>query len=96
MFADFKTAIFLIRRREYSFAMHTRAYGELSGKGVTIFEMDQTAVQQHKQQGLAAAGIACEHVQFAPVDFSRDDAFTAHFECWIRPYEEDARRLCRE
>lgn len=53
----------------------TRAYGGLSTKGVAIFEMDQVAVQQHKIQGLAAAGIAFEHVHFIAVDFSRDDAF---------------------
>lgn len=53
----------------------TRAYGELATKGVAIFEMDQVAVQQHKVQGLAAAGIVSEHVHFVPVDFSKDDAF---------------------
>jgi len=53
----------------------TRAYGLLLDKDVTIFEMDQVSVQQHKKQGLAAAGIACEHVHFVPVDFSQDDAF---------------------
>ena len=53
----------------------TRAYGDLLTKGVTIFEMDQVAVQNHKLQGLAAAGIHCDHVHFVPVDFSKDDAF---------------------
>ena len=53
----------------------TRAYGDFHRDGVTFFELDQAAVQQHKQKALAETGIPCEHVRFVPVDFSKESAF---------------------
>jgi methyltransferase (TIGR00027 family) len=53
----------------------TRAYGGLSGTGVTFFELDQASVQEHKRKALAKAGIPCEHVRFVPVDFASENVF---------------------
>ena len=52
-----------------------RAYGRFRRDGVTFFELDKAAVQEHKRHALAAARIPCEHVRFVSVDFSRDDFF---------------------
>lgn len=52
-----------------------RAYGSFRRDGVTIFELDQAAVQEHKRRALDAAKIPSEHVRFVNIDFSRDDLF---------------------
>lgn len=54
----------------------TRAYGDLAASGVTVFEVDQAIVQEHKRSMIAAAGIRCENVTFVPVDFSVDNLFS--------------------
>tara|TARA_E500000178_G_scaffold341772_1_gene386116 strand:- start:849 stop:1817 length:969 start_codon:yes stop_codon:yes gene_type:complete len=51
----------------------TRAYGELARSGVTFYEVDQAAVQNHKRAMIEAANIRCEHVNFVPVDFGIDN-----------------------
>ncbi|MHC4409487.1 MAG: class I SAM-dependent methyltransferase [Planctomycetota bacterium] len=53
----------------------TRAYGDLRRDGLTIFELDQAAIQRHKITSLEKAGIDVAQVRFVPVDFSRDEAF---------------------
>ena len=52
-----------------------RAYGSLNREGVTFFELDQPAVQDHKRCALGAARIPSEHVRFVNIDFSLDDLF---------------------
>jgi methyltransferase (TIGR00027 family) len=54
----------------------TRAYGDLAASGVTVFEVDQAIVQEHKRSMIAAAGIRCENVTFVSVDFSVDNLFS--------------------
>ena len=54
----------------------TRAYGDLAASGVTVFEVDQANVQEHKRSMIAAAGIRCENVTFVSVDFSVDNLFS--------------------
>lgn len=54
----------------------TRAYGNFAASGVTVFEVDQPAVQEHKRLMIEAAGIRCDHVHFVPVDFRVDDLFS--------------------
>jgi methyltransferase (TIGR00027 family) len=54
----------------------TRAYGDLAARGVTVFEVDQAIVQEHKRSMIAAAGIRCENVTFVSVDFSVDNLFS--------------------
>jgi methyltransferase (TIGR00027 family) len=54
----------------------TRAYGDLAARGVTVFEVDQAIVQEHKRSMIAAAGIRCENVSFVSVDFSVDNLFS--------------------
>ena len=54
----------------------TRAYGDLAASGVTVFEVDQANVQEHKRSMIAAAGIRCENVTFVAVDFSVDNLFS--------------------
>ncbi len=53
----------------------TRAYGAFHREGLAFFEMDQAAVQAHKRQALADAGIPSDHVHFVTVDFSLESAF---------------------
>ena len=53
----------------------TRAYGDLAASGVTVFEVDQAVVQEHKRSMIDAAGIRDDHVNFVSVDFSVDDLF---------------------
>ena len=54
----------------------TRAYGDLAASEVTVFEVDQAIVQEHKRSMIAAAGIRCENVTFVSVDFSVDNLFS--------------------
>mmetsp|Transcript_6752 Transcript_6752/g.17195 ORF Transcript_6752/g.17195 Transcript_6752/m.17195 type:complete len:336 (+) Transcript_6752:226-1233(+) len=51
----------------------TRSYSKV--EGVTVFEVDQTEVQNHKRQMVAAAGIAHDHVNFVPINFLSDKIF---------------------
>jgi methyltransferase (TIGR00027 family) len=53
----------------------TRAYGTFHSEGVTIFELDQESVQQHKRAALTEAGVQCDDVHFVTVDFSRESTF---------------------
>ena len=53
----------------------TRAYGELTRDGQTIFELDQAPTQELKVASLDTAGIDASYVTFVPVDFSRDNTF---------------------
>ncbi|MHC4954985.1 MAG: class I SAM-dependent methyltransferase [Planctomycetota bacterium] len=53
----------------------TRAYREPRPDGLTIFEVDQAAVQKAKIAGLQEAGVDAAHVRFVEVDFSRDELF---------------------
>ena len=53
----------------------TRAYGSLQRDDVTMFELDQSGVQNHKRKVLAEAGIPSDHVHFVTVDFSHDNVF---------------------
>ena len=54
----------------------TRAYGDLAASGVTVYEVDQAIVQEHKRSMIDAAGIRGDHVNFVSVDFSVDDLFS--------------------
>ncbi len=56
----------------------TRAYGRLADAaadaatpGLRIFEVDQPPTQQAKIRALRDAGVACDHVTFAPTDFNQ-------------------------
>ena len=51
----------------------TRAYRELHG--TRVFEVDQSAVQQHKLKCIKEADIAHDHVTFVSVDFSQETVF---------------------
>jgi len=50
----------------------TRAYGELQKQGISFFELDQPAVQNHKIACLDAAGINRDHVSYVSVEFGKD------------------------
>lgn len=63
----------------------TRAYGGLARTGVTLFELDQSRVQQHKREALNKAGIACDHVRFLEVDFDREGVFEKLMEAGYDP-----------
>ena len=54
----------------------TRCYGALVSSGVTFFEVDQAAVQDHKRLMIDVAGIRCEQVNFVPIDFNKDNLFS--------------------
>lgn len=54
----------------------TRCYGALESSGVTFFEVDQAAVQDHKRMMIDVAGIRCEQVNFVPIDFNKDNLFS--------------------
>lgn len=54
----------------------TRFYGALVSSGVTFFEVDQAAVQDHKRMMIDVAGIRCEQVNFVPIDFNKDNLFS--------------------
>ena len=49
----------------------TRAYNDLKNSGLKIFELDQAATQQLKQQSLQKAGVDMAHVTFVETDFSQ-------------------------
>lgn len=53
----------------------TRGYGMFADAGVTIFELDQPAVQSHKREMLQKTTINSNHVNFVTIDFSEDDLF---------------------
>ena len=54
----------------------TRCYGALESSGVTFFEVDQAAVQDHKRMMIDVAGVHCEQVNFVPIDFNKDNLFS--------------------
>ena len=54
----------------------TRCYGALESSGVTFFEVDQAAVQDHKRMMIDIAGVRCEQVNFVPIDFNKDNLFS--------------------
>ncbi len=62
-----------------------RAYGYLCRKGVSIFELDQTSVQQHKLAFSESAGIPCDHVSFVTVDFGKEGIFEKLIESGFDP-----------
>lgn len=53
----------------------TRPYGTLELHGARVFEVDQLAVQNHKREMLAEAGIDTGEVTFVAVDFAKDKVF---------------------
>ena len=53
-----------------------RCYAELKREGLSCFEVDQPAVQQHKRANLKHAGINTSHVTFVEVDFRQDEVFS--------------------
>lgn len=50
----------------------TRAYNELKNMGLKFFELDQENTQKLKIESLKKAEIDISHVNFVPVDFSKD------------------------
>jgi methyltransferase (TIGR00027 family) len=49
----------------------SRAYGPLMDTGARLFEVDMPLTQQAKQEALAKAGVASEHVTFVETDFNQ-------------------------
>ena len=63
----------------------TRAYGILSGKGATIFEVDAPATQTVKRRAIEKTGIDASRVTFVSCDFNRQSWLDALKECGFDP-----------
>lgn len=57
--------------------LDTRAYGPLKDRGLTIFELDQSATQKMKVKQLKRARVPSNHVSYVEVDFSEGDWATS-------------------
>jgi len=66
---------FVILGAGYDTRALTALNAQSGGRALSVFEVDQPAVQQHKIENLQRAGIDAHDVHYVAVDFTRDNLF---------------------